>query len=583
MPAMAESVADREPARRPDDPFDELRALLVGPEQRELLELHSQLHDSSAQTQAVASALPDAFALKAQDPKLSRAIAPLVEDAITASVRRNPQPLADALFPVIGPAIRKAIHHTLATMMEAFNRSVEHSISWRALRWRWIAWRTGKPFAEVVLLNTLEYRVEQVFLIHAESGLALQHVAVDHGIGRDADQISAMLTAIRDFVRDSFNVAGRDSLESLQIGELDVLVEQGPHAILAAVVRGTAPSSLRPVFQGAIESIHRQVGAELRMFRGDASSFERIRPVLEACLVSQARDTPRPVVFRPVLVALALVLLAGSAWAILRWRDTQRWNAYLDRLGAEPGIAVLSSGRRGGRFFVAGLRDPLASDPAQLLVGTNLAPEAIDSRWEPYQGLHPAFVTARAADLLRPPDGVSLTYQDGRLTASGPATERWIAESERLAPAIAGVRQFVHVGPEPIAALRERLEALTILFPRGESGIEPAQQVHIDEIDALLSALNDALAVRDRRATLDIVGYTDIDGPDALNATLSQSRADRVRSVIDARALDRIALVARGAGRPTTARPDAAESEKEFDRRVSLRITFADEPRDGRP
>ena len=34
----------------------------------------------------------------------------------------------------------------------------------------------GKSFAEVVLLNTLRYRVEQVFLIHAESGLLLQHV-----------------------------------------------------------------------------------------------------------------------------------------------------------------------------------------------------------------------------------------------------------------------------------------------------------------------------------------------------------------------------------------------------------------------
>ena len=54
-------------------------------------------------------------------------------------------------------------------MMESLNRTVEHSFSWRALAWRWTALRTGKPFAEIVLLNTLEYRVEQVFLVHAES------------------------------------------------------------------------------------------------------------------------------------------------------------------------------------------------------------------------------------------------------------------------------------------------------------------------------------------------------------------------------------------------------------------------------
>ncbi len=56
--------------------------------------------------------------------QLAASLAPLVEDAITSSVHRNPQPLADALFPVMGPAIRKSIEHLLASMMEAFNRGV---------------------------------------------------------------------------------------------------------------------------------------------------------------------------------------------------------------------------------------------------------------------------------------------------------------------------------------------------------------------------------------------------------------------------------------------------------------------------
>ena len=66
------------------------------------------------------------------------------------------------------------------------------------------AWRTGKSFAEVVLLNTLVYRVEQVFLIHAQTGLLLQHVVADAVTAQDADMVSGMLTAIRDFARDSF-------------------------------------------------------------------------------------------------------------------------------------------------------------------------------------------------------------------------------------------------------------------------------------------------------------------------------------------------------------------------------------------
>jgi OOP family OmpA-OmpF porin len=569
---MAESVAERAPAQRPEDPFDELRSLLVGPEQRELLELQSEFHDASARTQAVATVLPDALVLKAGDPKLAGAISPMVEGAITASVKRNPQPLVDALFPVMGPAIRKAIQHALASMMESFNRSVEHSISWRALQWRWLAWRTGKPFAEIVLLKTLEYRVEQLYLIHRESGLVLQHVAVADARTQDADQVSAMLTAIRDFARDSFQVGGSDTLEGVHVGDLELLIEQGPHAILAAVVRGTPPASLRSLLQDALESVHRQMPAELKAFRGEASAFDRIRPVLEVCLVAQERERARSAVARPALIIATLVLVALGTWMFFRWRDTQRWTSYVDRLNAEPGITVLFSGRRAGKFFVTGLRDPLARDPVELVRDTQLAADAIDSRWEPYQALRPEFVTARAADLLRPPDGVTLAYRDGVLTASGTAPERWIADGERLAPAIAGVRRFIHAGPDAAEVLRQQLEALEIRFVTAESRIEPDQLDQIGMIKRLLAELDDTLAVRRRRASVVVEGYTDIDGPEALNASLSQRRAEALFDLLSQPALRSIDFTTRAAGVASREQGNAA---KQRDRRASLKITLS--------
>src|SRR6476646_5694967 len=115
----------------PDDSFDELRTLLVGPEQRELRDLREYIHDPAAQTREVSRVLPDAIALRSDDEQLTRALAPTVEEAITSSVRRDPRPLADALFPVIGPAIRKAIAHTLAGMIESLNRTLEQSVSFR--------------------------------------------------------------------------------------------------------------------------------------------------------------------------------------------------------------------------------------------------------------------------------------------------------------------------------------------------------------------------------------------------------------------------------------------------------------------
>jgi outer membrane protein OmpA-like peptidoglycan-associated protein len=583
---MADSVAVPGPrarngpltpgADRPADSFDELRALIVGPEQRELMALQSQLLDPTMQVRTVSRVLPDAIAMRANDPQLSRALAPSIEVALTASVQRDPRPLADALFPVMGPAIRKAIVHTLASMMETLNRTVEHSVSWRAVQWRWTALRTGRPFAEVVLLNTLQYRVEQVFLIHRETGLLLQHLSASVGAGQDADQISAMLTAIRDFVRDSFATAGGETLDALRVGDLVVSIDQGPYAILACVVRGSVPYSVRTLFVTALESVHLQLGAELEAFAGDATAFERARPILETCLVTQFRQSERVGSYRRWVIAAALVLLALGVWTAWTVRDRRRWAAYLDRLRAEPGIVVLASDRRDGKFFVAGLRDPLARDPATLVAATGLAPGSVASRWEPYQGLYPPFVTARAQDLLRPPPTVTLAYDNGVLTARGPAPERWIVDSERMAPAIAGVRRFEYAGIPPDVQLKEKLEALTVLFPKGQSTIAPGQIATIRRIDGLLAALNDTLRPANRQATVDLLGQTDRDGTDQANGPLSQARSDAVLKALQVSTLDALTVTARGIGSVASDTAGTTESEKERNRRVSMRVILSD-------
>ena len=263
------------PSDTPAAKFTELRALLVGPEQRQLHALQTRLEDPAAQARDVSRVLATAVELRTRDPHLQRALAPTIEDAITASVRRNPRPLADALFPIIGPAIRKAIAATLNGMLESLNTTLEHSLSWRSLQWRLDARRSGRPFAEIVLLNTLVYRVEQVFLIHRPSGLLLQHLTASGATAQDADMVSGMLTAIRDFVQDSFKVGEDEGLQTLKVGDLSVWIEQGPHALLAVVVRGAAPPSLRTALQQALESGARAIFGSPRIVRRECGPVRR--------------------------------------------------------------------------------------------------------------------------------------------------------------------------------------------------------------------------------------------------------------------------------------------------------------------
>ena len=559
-----------------DQTFAQLRAIILGPEQRKLQKIRARLRDSAAQTREVSRVLPDALQLRAHDPQLKRALAPSVEDAITASVQRNPQALADALFPVIGPAIRKAVAHSFDAMIDSINQTIERSVSWHAVQWRWTAWRTGRPYAEVVIANTLDYRVEQVFLIHRESGLLLQHVAINARSSQDADQVSGMLTAITDFARDSFHVGRADTLESLRVGDLAVSIVQGPHAILAAVVRGSIPPPVRASFESALESVHRQFGAALQDYAGDSAPFDQARPILEACLVSQRRRASHKPSYRGWVLAAVAVALAAGAWFYVDMRRQQRFDAYLERVAAEPGVVVLARNRQGNSYFVAGLRDPMARDPLSLAGAQNLAPASIRGRWEPYEALHPPFVSARAALLLRPPDGVALTYNQGVLTATGSASQRWIDDTERLAPAIAGVRQFRFDGEAVETRLAAAIEGARIGFAKGKSDILPTQEPAVASLRAHLQQLDAALAASGRRARVEIEGYADSDGPDGLNAALSQARADRVRQALADAPLTNIDVAARGRGRvPVLA--GATEAQHEQNRRTSFRVQMGDE------
>lgn len=556
-----------------DEQLTELRSLIVGPEQRELLALQARLLDPETQLRDVSRVLPDAILRRGGDAELTHALTPFIEKGVTASVRRDPAPLAEALFPVMGPAIRKAIGHALAGMLESLNRTVEHSLSWRAVQWRWTAFKTGKPFAEVVLLHTLQYRVEQVFLVHAETGLLLQQVSADPSAGRDADQISAMLTAIRDFVRDSFRTGSGDSLDAMRVGDLTVIVEPGPHAFLAGVIRGTPPHDLQSVFQDSLERVHANAWRELQAFQGDSAPFERVRHTLESCLVTQFRDRESKSFTWWIAGATAVAVLL-IAWGALSFRERQRWNSYVDRLRDEPGIVVTSTGRRAGRFFVAGLRDAGAIDPATLVAASGLSPENVEARWEPYQSLSPPFVTARARDLLQPPAGVTLDFRDGVLTASGSASDRWVVDSQRLAPAIGGVRRFVYAGKTPDARAKENLEAANIRFPKGSSRITLGQEQTLELVADSLRALNDAALARGGRARVELVGHTDTDGSDVANEPLSVSRAQAVRALLPGR-LDAVDLAVRGVGSADPLSSGKSEADMSRNRRVSFRVELA--------
>ncbi|MDH3583165.1 MAG: OmpA family protein, partial [Phycisphaerae bacterium] len=427
-----------EPDPAGEDPreLDELRRLLIGGEREQLANLQDRVDNLGVEAAEVGSVLPEAIRhCGDQNGELANALAPTIEKSLTASVRKDPQPLADAIFPIIGPAIRKSISETLSRFVQSLNQALEHSISPKGIMWRVEAMRTGRSFAEVVLLRTLAYRVEQVFLIHRENGLLLQHVVATGVDAEDGDMVSGMLTAIEDFVGDSFQAGEGQGLDAMKVGELTVWIEFGPAAFLAAVIRGNAPLSLRPELQAAVESIHRRQAEDLAGFQGDASVFEASRPVLENCLKEARQEQAKGERKKPIIAwILIAAILLPLAWLGYRsFRDQRAWSAFLTDLAAEPGIVVTRSERDGRNLIVEGLRDPLATEPTTLLARSNIDSGRLTTRWAPYHSADPKLALRRVVALLQPPPAVDIRLTDGVLHLMGTADPPWSDRARVLA------------------------------------------------------------------------------------------------------------------------------------------------------
>jgi outer membrane protein OmpA-like peptidoglycan-associated protein len=445
-----------ETARPPQSPngdgWGELRSLLVGPERTQLEQLQARLDALRVYPEDVSQVLAEAIHLRSnQDKQLTNALLPSVEEALRASVQRNPRVLVDTLFPMMGPTIRKAITTALRSMLDSLNRSLAMSFSLRGLKWHWEAFRAGKPFAEIVLLHTLSYRVEQVFLIHKETGLLLQHVIAESVPGQDGEMISGMLTAIQDFMRDSFGGAEGESLDTVEYGDRTLWIEQGPQAILAGVVWGNAPRELKIVFQEALESIHFEMREALGSFQGDASPFTAIHHYLEACLQEQvkAEESRRSAGAVWLIIAAVLLALGAWGWSLMRAHQSrkqaqQRWTACLSTLRTQPGTVVLTVENHHGTYFLSGLLDPLAPEPFTLPeVARMCADIDVSRQWQTYYALHPTFVAERARRALDPPDTVALGLDDhGVLHVTGTAPYQWILEAQKLARVIPGITQL---------------------------------------------------------------------------------------------------------------------------------------------
>ena len=585
--AIDPDVATALPRQLDADPqLDAVKSVLLRQELDVLEHLRHKVDDPERLADAVSHVLPHAVALSGErDERLGHALAPAVERATQASIRRNPGTLVNILYPVMGPAIRKAIAESMNDTLQGLNQALRYAFSLRGLRWRLEAWRSGTSFGDIVLKHTLVFRVEHVFLIHRKSGLLLEHQAAADTTARDPHLVSGMLTAIQDFVRDSFDDATaveNGAIDSLRLGDLLLWCEAGPQAYLAAVIRGNPPETLRATLRDTLATLHDELHGALADYDGDNEPLGDLASRLAPCIRQQVQPPERRL--SPWLWALPLLLLALIGyWLAGRYLDDQRVADYVERLRAEPGIVVTNAERTHGRWQISGLRDPLATDTRELRQRAQVDPALITERWEPYVALSPGIVLRRLRASLPVLPTVRLALENNVIHVRGGAPPDWIEKARILARTLpAGappvdLSDVTDVEDPEYLKLREDIQSRRIYFSSGAPNPNAGQEATLDQIAANTKAIMEVAHRLGFSVRLALVGHADATGNQTANLGISIARAEVVRSLLRSRGIAPELMSVRGTGTLEPLAEGQAPDDMSSNRSVSFTITTTSE------
>lgn len=242
--------------------------------------LERAIEIKNERSELVSEVLPEAVTLE-RTGKLDAALQPKIETAIKTSIREDSAVLAEALYPVLGPAVRKMVANMLTPE----------------------SMKEGRTF-----------QVEQLLLIERQTGLVLAASALDESKLEDADVISGMMDAIRRFVQEAFDADDHDGLRDLRVGDTSVLVEWGPRAVLASVVRGVPDEQYREESAVTLEILHRQYGDELEQFSGDLEPFVSVNEDLSGLhgkTVARTQTSKLEAFLPLIALAIAVVLIVA--------------------------------------------------------------------------------------------------------------------------------------------------------------------------------------------------------------------------------------------------------------------------------
>jgi hypothetical protein len=504
-----------------------------------------------------------------KDGSVNKVLLPLVENSVEHLVTHNGDKLVSAFYPLMGRLVRKSVAAFLTDFMEKTNQLIDNSFTIKGLTWRVKAWQAGVSFSQYVASQTFVYRVEHVLLIHRETGLLLNSVDFNNIAKSDADLISSMLSAINDFVGDSFldNEDGlKEQLQKVTTDNFTLLIKPGPNALVVAAVTGNPPQKLSNQLQLTLENIHRLYTHELTQFNGDNESFLSADTLLRDCLLAEQKTTSNKKTSWYAWLIVLLCLTLFSFQTVKWWGNKVLTNKLLT-LEYQPGVVVNHVRVQGDKVVLLDiLRDPDAISVSDWLQKSNLTIEQLTLTERLYYSLAPEILNVRAERLLALYPEITMVWQDDVLHLSGSLN---LLSSEKLfnALSVAGFVIGKNLSIDKIKqpsinsvisnkALKQQLfknlvgeiSAIQLEFSVASDQVTPTMQRTLEQLYQYLQQLQQLAEELNLSFGLVIIGCSDNTGNITTNTLLSKERAKNTGNALNLLGLNKKQMYITGLG-----------------------------------
>ena len=304
--------------------FEMLRKILFGEYSEQIIELEGELDRLRLLLNDMEQQIHD-------DERLARTIAPIMAPAITSSIRDSRETMVEALYPIIGQMVVRAVTEAMRDLARRIDHQMRSTLSIQSLTQQIQARVRGVPGGEMTLRSSLPFHVQEVFLIHRESGLLLNHISRDVELLADSDLVSGMLTAIRDFVADAFGRGQEGQLNQIQYGDKVILLEAAQHAYVAVVIDGIEPSGFRADMREQVIDIEHEYAPLLRKWDGNTEKFSAstaqlsqliamIEPITPVQTTPHTTERPQALLSTDTIFMLIIAVIAALLFGLLIWQ-----------------------------------------------------------------------------------------------------------------------------------------------------------------------------------------------------------------------------------------------------------------------